>query len=281
MTTPVRRRTLRARLLAFIRDATDRLTAAWRILARAQTKLLDALAAIRPGRNATTRIRTATADFQRAIADFNRSAGAFTERWAATDLPIAYQEGSLAMLDRADRPRRLWSWTARHQAAITGLSSQFYADLMGRITQTVRRAQAFLRSATDAARSRVSRFETARFDRAALRRDHPLDTVIYAKDSRHPVEAWAGAALAWQAVTTANTGGARTALEQLNCQWLEVRDGLGCGWENHEDTDTANGSLRTVQDALAHPSAHPHCQREFLPRPDIITRPDYAFGGTF
>ena len=282
MSTPVRRgRTLRSRLLAFISDATGRLTAAWRILTTAQTRLLNALAAIRPGRNGQAKVRAATAVFQRSIAEFNRAMGAFAERWAATDLPLAYREGSLAALDHLDRPHRIWSWTPRHRAAITELSAQYYSDLMGRLQEALRRARAFLRAALDATRMRFARFEHGRIDPAALRRDHPLDTVIYANDARHPVEAWARAALSWQAVTTANHGGIRTALDELGCQWLEVRDGSGCGWGSHEDTDTADGSLRTVQDALAHPVAHPHCIREFLPRPDVVTPPDFVLGGVF
>lgn len=266
MTTPVRgRRTLRSRLLAFIADATGRLTAAWRILTNAQTRLLDTLAAIRPGRAASTRIRAAGMVFQRSLADFNRSMVAFIERWAATDLPLAYREGSFGMLNQADRPHRVWSWTPRHQSTITGISAQYYADLTGRLSEALRRAQAFLRSAMDAARGRATQFQVARFNRAVLRAEHPLDTVIYSNSTRHPVDSWAHAAISWQAVTTANAGAAHTALEQLGCTQLQVRDGAGCGWETHADPDRADGSRRDIDDALAHPVAHPHCQREFLP----------------
>ncbi|MFG2677048.1 hypothetical protein [Streptomyces sp. NPDC048445] len=268
MTTPTRRRTLRARLLNFIRDATGRLTAAWRILTTAQNWLLDTLAAIRPGRSASACIRAAQAVFQRSLADFNRAVGAFTERWAATDLPLAYREGAFGMLDRADRPRRSWSWTARHQASITTLSSQYYSDLMGRLQEAVRRAQAFLRAAVEAARLRASRFEYGSFNREALRNEHPLDTVIYANNARHPVEAWAGAAIAWQAVTTANAGAVATAYEQLACTQVKVRDGADCGWISHKDPDRADGTIRDIDDALAHPTAHAHCIREFLPHFD-------------
>ncbi|WP_228981267.1 hypothetical protein [Streptomyces sp. DH12] len=267
MTTPVRpgRRTLRARLLAFIADATGRLTTIWRLLTRAQTTLLRALAAIRPGRNATSRIRTAEQAFRRALAQYARDLTAFIERWAATDLPIAYRDGALTTLDHARRPHTLWSWTPTHQGAITTLSAQFYSDLTGRLRDTLRRAEAFLRAALAAARARATRFDPAPFRPAALRREHPLDTVLYAGNRRHPVEAWARAALTWQAVTTANTGSILTAAEQLACTHVEVRDGAGCGWTSHQDPDTADGTLRTISDALAHPTAHPHCIREMRP----------------
>lgn len=277
MTTPVRRRgrTLRQRLLTYISDAVTRLRAAWSILTRAQTRLLNALAAIRPGRTATTgrRLRAAITAFNTSLAEFNRTMTAFAERWAATDLPVIYREGAWTILDNALRPTTLFRWTDRHRAAVTALSAQYYADLTARINEALRRARAFLRAAQDAARGTA-----AHFDVTALRRDHPLDTVVYANQARHPVESWARAAITWQAVTTANTAAARTALDELGTEWVEIRDGADCGWTSHDDPDRANRTLRTVQDALAHPTAHPHCQRELLPRLDLIGRTEIRTG---
>lgn len=277
MTTHVRRgRTLRSRLIGYITDATTRLRGAWNILTAAQDALLKALGKIRPGpaRGASARVRTAIAAFNQALAAFDRTAGAFVERWAARTLPLIYQEGAHLMLERADRPLSRFTWTARHQDAITAASAQYYADLISRIREALRRARAFLRAAQDAARDPLS----VRVDAQALLRDHPLDTVIYANNSRHPVDSWASAAITWQAVTTANTAAARTALDELGTQFVEVRDGHGCGWETHESEDKANRTLRTVQDALAHPTSHPHCVREFLPRMDLTGRTNIHSG---
>ncbi|MGP3737915.1 hypothetical protein ACTWJ9_33570 (plasmid) [Streptomyces sp. GDS52] len=278
MTTPVRRRgrTLRQRLLGYITGAVDRLRQAWAILTGAQTRLLSALAAIRPGRHSGSgpRLRAAIADFNTSLAAFHRAAMAWTERWAATDLPLIYREGAWTLLDNALRPTTRFSWTDRHRAAITQASAQYYADLTARITEALRRARAFLRDAQDAARDP----DAARLDTEALRQQHPLDTVVYANNSRHPVDAWASAAVTWQAVTTANTGAARTALDELGTEWVEIRDGADCGWREHKDPDRANRTLRTVQDALAHPVAHAHCQRELLPRMDLIGRTEIRTG---
>ncbi|WP_052479921.1 hypothetical protein [Streptomyces sp. NBRC 110035] len=278
MTTPVRRRgrTLRQRLLGYITSAVNRLRQAWAILTGAQNRLLAALARIRPGRSAGSgqRLRAAVADFNTSLAAFNRAAMAMAERWAATDLPVIYREGAWTLLDNALRPTTRFSWTARHQAAVTGLSAQYYADLTSRIQETLRRARAFLRAAQDEARDPVS----ARIDTARLRADHSLDTVVYANNSKHSVEAWASAAVTWQAVTTANTAAARTALDELGTEWVEVRDGKGCGWRDHQDPDKADRTLRTVQDALAHPTSHAHCVRELLPRLDLIGRTDIRTG---
>ncbi|MFJ6069055.1 hypothetical protein ACIQHU_39200 [Streptomyces tendae] len=277
MTTPVRRRgrTLRQRLLAFITDAVDRLRAAWGILTIAQTRLLNALARIRPDRTSGggRALRTAIAAFNTSLGAFARAAGAFAERWASSDLPLIYREGAWQILENADRPVSRFTWTERHRAAVTAASAQYYADLTSRIGEALRRARAFLRAAQDAARGAADRFDVTQ-----LRRDHPLDTVIYANDARHPVDAWARAAITWQAVTTANTAAARTALDELGTEWVEVRDGAACGWTSHDDPDRANRTLRTVQDALAHPTAHPHCQRELLPRLDLIGRTQIRTG---
>lgn len=274
MTTPVRRgRTLRARLLGYITDAVERLRNAWAILTRAQKDLLTRLGRIRPGSTARTRVRAAAAQFLQALADFNRQIGAFTERWAAVDLPLVYREGALTMLDNAHRPGARFSWTLRHQQQVTALSAQHYTDLTFRIQQALRRARAFLRAAQQAAQGTATRFNSAQ-----LRRDHPLDTVVYANNSRHPVDSWASSAITWQAVATANTAAARTALDELGVQYLEVRDGPDCGWETHDSEDKANRTLRTVQDALAHPSSHPNCVREFLPRLDLAGRTNILSG---
>jgi hypothetical protein len=269
--TATRTRTLRTRLLALITDATSRLTAAWSILTRAQDRLLTALAAIRPGRGGTTRIRAATTAFQHGLAAFDRAVTAFAERWASRDLPTAYRDGALQMLEHADWPTTGWTWTQRHQDAITTLAAQYYVDLIGRLREALRRARAFLRAAQDAAR-------TGTFDVDQLRRDHPLDRVIYAGDHRHPVHAWARAALSWQTVSTANAGGARTALDDMGAQFLEVNDSPDCGWTEHNDPDRANRTVRTIADALAHPLSHAHCVREFLPRLDLTGRTDIESG---
>ena len=279
MTTPTRRgRSLRTRLLGYITSGVNRLTAAWRILTTAQTRLINALAAIRPGRTTLTgkTLRAAIAAFNTSLAAFNRAAGAFAESWAATDLPLVYREGAWTLLDNADRRQSTFGWTARHQGAITGLSAQYYADITSRIQEALRRARAFLRAAQDASRDTTA----VRIDVTALRRDHPLDTVVYSNDARHPVDAWARSALTFQAVTTANTAAARTSLDELGVSYVEVRDGRGCGWETHDSQDKADRTLRTVQDALAHPTSHPNCVREFLPRLDLRGRTDIFSGAT-
>jgi hypothetical protein len=79
-------------------------------------------------------------------------------------------------------------------------------------------------------------------------------------------------------VSTANAGGARTALDDMGCQFLEVNDSPDCGWTEHNDPDRANRTIRTIADALAHPLSHAHCVREFLPRLDLTGRTNIQSG---
>lgn len=277
MTTPVRdQRTQddRQELTALVTTAVAQLTRTWAILHTSQTTLLQQLESIGSGRivGQSRRIREALAQFNAAVAEYDRSARAFTERWAAQDLPIAYRDGALRALRAAEQDEALFTWTTNHQAAITALTAPFWADLIRRITEAVRRAQAFARAAQDAVRA------TAAVDAAALLEQHPLDTVIYANQARHPVHSWAASALSWQGVITANTGAVNTARLELGAEWMEVRDGPECGWVNHPDTDHADGTVRSVEECATYPSAHHGCRREFYPRPDLTGRTDIASG---
>lgn len=46
---------------------------------------------------------------------------------------------------------------------------------------------------------------------------------------------------------------------------VEIMDGAECGWVSHDDPDTANGSVRTLDELLSYPLAHPRCTRVPLP----------------
>lgn len=277
MTTPVRdlrTRDDRQELTALIAAAVAQLTRTWAILHTSQTSLLQRLEQIEGGRagGRTRRIREALADFNAAVAEYDRQAHALAERWAAKDLPVAYRDGAIRALRAADRDIRLFAWTTDHQAAITGLTAPFWADLIRRISEAVRRAQAFARAAQDAVRA------TSGVDAAVLLEAHPLDTVIYSDKARHPVHSWAHSALSWQGVVTANHGAINIARFELSTEWMEVRDGPECGFVSHEDTDHADGTIRSVEDCATYPSAHHGCIRELIPRPDLTGRTDITSG---
>jgi hypothetical protein len=272
MTTPTATREAghehRAELIALIAAATLDFTTTWRQLTRAQDLLLRRLEQIRPGRGATALTRAAVLDFNQQVGAFERAARALTERWAATDLPTAYRDGAWRALRSLDWPLRLFAWTPAHQAAITGITATYYADLISRVTEAVRRAHAFARAAQDQARAHTG------VDTPTLLADHPLGSVVYSNQARHPVRDWARSALSWQAVTTTNSGAINLARLDLDVQWMQVTDGPGCGWTQHGDIDHAAGTIRSVDECSLYPSAHHGCIRAFIPRPDLNGLPD-------
>ncbi|MGW2849613.1 hypothetical protein [Streptomyces sp. NPDC001274] len=279
MTTPTQERAgQHEELLALVGVLLTRLVRTWRTLTTAQDTLLRTLERIRPGMGATPRIRDAVRQYNQQVARFDREVRALVERWAATDLPVAYRDGALNALRRAQRDVALFRWTTDHQAALTPLTAIFYADLIRRVQETVRRAQAFARAAQDAAREVAAGRQHEGINSARLTADHPLTTVIYADQSRHPVEAWARSALMWQGVVAANTGAVNTSRWELDAQWMQCVDGPECGFTNHADTDHADGTIRSLDDASTYPAAHHGCIRSWIPRPDLNGRTDLESG---
>ncbi|MFJ9420689.1 hypothetical protein [Streptomyces sp. NPDC101249] len=278
MTTSTQADRDRAELAALISAAVAELTAQWARLTRAQDRLLRALERLHPGLGATTRIRRHIVAFNEEVGEFNRLARAIAERWAGQDLPVAYRDGALRALDRVTAGGVLFRWTQDHQAAVTVLTATFYADLMRRIAEAVRRAQVFSRSAQQAARDVTLGRNREGVNTRQLLAQHPMGTVIYANQSRHPVAAWAASALLWQGVVAANRGAINAGRWELDALWFECVDGPECGFTSHQDTDHANGTIRSADDAGAYPTAHHGCVRQWIPRPDLNHRLDITSG---
>lgn len=262
----------RSELTALAAAMAIELTRQFKRLSTAQDTLIRALERLRKGYKATARITALVADFNSEVGEFNRLARALTERWAARDLPIAYRDGAHRALAKAGADLALFQWTTTHQGAVTSLTATFYTDLIGRIQEAVRRAQAFSRAAHDAARDAVMGRTPEGMDSARLAADHPLGTIVYANQTRHPVDAWATSALTYQAATAANHGALNTGIYDLEAVWFECVDGPECGFTSHPDTDHASGTIRSAEDASAYPIAHHGCLREWIPRPDLNTR---------
>ncbi|WP_282795776.1 hypothetical protein [Streptomyces sp. CC224B] len=251
--------------------AVQQLDAHWQHLAAAQQAVLSALqSAQRRGarrRSLPPALRQELAAFTAATARFHTDAGALIERWTAVDLPRAYRLGAEDALHTAvpapGTPPADFHWTPAHQRALASVTGASYPALTGRLNDTVRRAQAFARAVTAAARA--SEPPTA----ADLAARHRLDTVTYRHGARLPAQAWARSALAAQAVTATNTGALTAAGADLTAFWVQVTDGPDCGWSSHTDPDRAHGTLRSAALAARHLIAHPGCRRRFTPRPDL------------
>ncbi|WP_432185495.1 hypothetical protein [Streptomyces tendae] len=250
----------------------------WRRLTVAQDTLLRTIERLRPGYGATTRINGMVASFQQQVGEFHRLARALAERWAAQDLPIAYRDGALRALRTAGADPALFTWTTNHQAEITPITAVYYTDLIGRIQEAVRRAQAFARAVRDAAREVTLGRNHEGIDSARLAADHPLSTVVYRNEARHQVKDWARTALTYQATTTANRAAVNAGVWELEADWFECVDGPHCGFVSHPDTDHANGTIRSADEAGTYLIAHFGCIRQWVPRPDLNGRRDIESG---
>ncbi|MFD4397208.1 hypothetical protein [Kitasatospora sp. NPDC058478] len=259
-----------------IETAADQLTAAWRTLTGAQQAVLTVVDSTGDTRRRSATLRAALAQFNAAVAGFDAAAVSITARWASTDLPRAYRHGAEAALHTARMPawapRPAFEWTAQHQHAAAALSAGAYAALLRRVLDTVRRARSFHRAVAETLRARGPA------DTSRLTAGHRLDAVVYADATRYPAAAWARAALTAQAVTAANTAAVHATAGDLNADWVQVVDGRDCGWTSHPDPEPADGTLRSVDSAAAHPIAHPGCTRGFIPRPDLTGRTDIEDG---
>ncbi|MFF4409804.1 hypothetical protein [Streptomyces sp. NPDC001404] len=264
-------------LLATVASATRALDTQWAALIAAQRTVVAEMAtAARRRRRPTEASRAALADFTAALARFDTHAHALAERWAAADLAAAYRTGAEAALARAvltpHRERPAFHWSASHQRVLADVTASLYPVLVQRVTETVRRAQAFVRAVQAAARSPAA----ARTEDLAA--EHRLETVVYANDRHHPVRAWAHAALTAQAVMAANAGALTATHQDLGARWVQVIDGPECGWTSHPELDRAHDTLRSVEQAAAWPIAHPGCLRQFIPRPDLNDDPTIEEG---
>ncbi|WP_273634128.1 hypothetical protein [Streptomyces muensis] len=270
MSTP--RETTRDEALGQLIAAAQRqLEADWLLLTTAQQTVLRALSSARrrgarPGA-VPPAVRTALAAFTAATARFNTDVGALVERWTAVDLPRAYRLGAEDALRSAlltpDARRAAFEWSPTHQDVLSVLTAACYPVLIRRITDIVRRAQAFARAATAAARA----LDPPTTDDLATQ--HPLDTVPYGRGTQHPAASWARAALSAQSVTVANTGALTATTADLEARWVQVTDGPECGWTSHPEPDRAHDTLRSAEEAAIYPIAHPGCLRRFIPRPDL------------
>ncbi len=96
----------------------------------------------------------------------------------------------------------------------------------------------------------------------------PFTGKVYKNGARYSFESYADIVLDATAARAYNTGTIRGGIS-AGVSIFEVVDGEKCGWTSHADPEKAHGKLVTADEALAFPIAHPHCVRQFIPRPDL------------
>lgn len=262
--TPGGAATVAARVAVVLEDA-------WQRLAAEQAAVIEEIGDNGPSRMVADRL----AQFQAAITDFQRRVDAEARAFVGRQLPHLYEEGARAAARAAGGH---FSWTLIHREALQSLASDSYADFLRRSEEEQRMAAQFYRAVREVARREVpvlaaghtTALQAAKSLADRLAAEHQLTTVIYRNGARVPVRAWAESATLAKSAVAYNAGTLNRARE-LGVQWMEVFDGADCGWVSHKDTDKANGTLRTVEEAAAWPISHPRCRRGFGPRPDLTS----------
>ncbi|MEY2226855.1 hypothetical protein [Streptomyces sp. BF23-19] len=212
-------------------------------------------------------------EFKRAIQAFRREVDTEALAFIRRQLPHLYQQGAE---HAAARLGARFTWTMIHREALLSLASDSYADFLRRSEEAERMATAFYRAARAAARrevpllaaGNVTAKQAAANLAARLRDDHQLAHVVYRNGARVPVRAWAEAATLAKSAVAYNAGTLNRSRE-AGVVYVEVFDGMDCGWVSHQDPDKAARTIRSVEEAAEFPIAHPRCRRSFGPRPDI------------
>lgn len=91
-----------------------------------------------------------------------------------------------------------------------------------------------------------------------------IRSVIYRNGRKHTLGNYGQMSIRSGASRAYNLG-ALDAASRKNIQWMAVSDGPECGWTFHDDPETANGAIVTIDEARAYPIAHPNCKRQFRP----------------
>ncbi|MEH0660993.1 hypothetical protein QA860_25325 [Streptomyces stelliscabiei] len=212
-------------------------------------------------------------EFKQAIRAFRQRVDQEARQFVQRQLPHLYAAGAQAASEALDVT---FTWTTFHREALQSLASDSYADFLRRSQEAERMANQFYRAAREAARREVPLLaagnmtvkQAAKNLAVRLAAEHNLTHVVYRNGARVPVRAWAVAATLAKSAVAYNAG-TLNRTRQAGVTRVEVFDGLDCGWTTHQDTDKANRTVRTIEDAAEWPISHPRCRRGFGPRPDV------------
>ncbi|MFE1923421.1 hypothetical protein ACFW91_12720 [Streptomyces asoensis] len=212
-------------------------------------------------------------EFKQVIRAFRQRIDQEARQFVERQLPHLYAAGAQAAAEALDAT---FTWTTFHRDALQSLAADSYADFLRRSQEAERMANQFYRAVREAARREVPLLAAGNMTakRAAanlaarLAAEHKLTHVVYRNGARVPVRAWAEAATLAKSAVAYNAG-TLNRTRQAGITMVEVFDGADCGWTTHQDSDKANRSVRTVEEAAEWPISHPRCRRGFGPRPDL------------
>jgi hypothetical protein len=195
--------------------------------------------------------------------------------WLADEFPTAYRLGAETTAGVLDQPFR---WTTNDNDAVILLAQDTFDELLAatdgvsdstkRLIRTLGKEQALLKAAAGKTATQAAR------QLRRLLEQQGIFSVRYKDGSRHGLADYTDMLLRTKTGVAHNAGGLNFA-RRAGTRWVEVFDGFDCGWFTHDDSDKANRSIRTVEEAAKATLSHPRCRRSFGPRPDI-TSPEQA-----
>jgi hypothetical protein len=238
---------------------------------RAQADIAGQLEAIAtaPGKgNQRRRLRTAANRVDRELVRLDTAA----RTWHQDRLPDVYGlGGAAASVQMGER----WAWTSGHQNAVQALASRSFDDLLSASRYVREETKRWLRDQVrrQAGLSLVEGRTAQQAARAIVRTADGAAVppyVTYANGARHSLLDYVDTAT--RTVTAqAYNAGSLNQYRALGVTNVLVTDGTGCGWSAHDDGDRANGSVRTIAEAMRQPLSHARCRRSFSAAPQGVT----------
>lgn len=207
--------------------------------------------------------------------------------WVQQRLPTVYESGAAAMANAIQTAQGVtqsaagapglsgaFTWTLAHREAMQEVAGTTYDYLLAATSHVKATTKELIRELVhNEVLQKLVTGETAKQlgQRIAkqLLAEHAIAAVTYKNGARHTIGDYAEMVARSQTAIAYNRG----SLEQCRANgvfYVDVFDGPECGWTSHDDTDLANGSTRTIEEAAAFSISHPRCARSFGPRPDIV-----------
>lgn len=229
----------------------------------AQAEIDELIAAAADTTTRSAAYRSRLIGLSRAVTEAMADLDDAARDWTAKRLPAVYQLGAQqASTQIGER----FNWTLLHREAIQQLAADTFDDLLGATRHVRGEMKTFIRQAArDRSRAVLIQGDTATRAGRALAtrlRERGIAAVTYRNGARHSLRDYSDVAIRTKTATAFNTGTLNAGREH-GVRWVQVLDGTGCGWDSHGSTDTANGSVRSLRDAEAHPISHPRCARSF------------------
>jgi hypothetical protein len=241
----------------------------WASVQAEETRLLADFTAL----NRSARLRRLR-DTRRQIESLMAVADELALRWAARELPDAYQLGAR---QAAGVIGQAVSFRTVDVDAVNALILDGRDSLLAASRGVKRSTRALIeRLSTEHIASKLIRGQTAEQTGRALAEDlaeHGISAVTYADGSRHGLADYSDMLIRTRTAELQQVGGFHQTAA-LGIRFMELFDGLGCGLDSHDSFPKANGLILPTEEARQHPLSHPRCGRSTSPRPDLVSKRD-------